>query len=120
MITGTYVHVTAHDSKHAADGLLLSSENVPELQNCLGAVTIPPETPKTEMIAHATSEVMYVAKGCGRLHTDQGILEFEQGDALFIPVASWHALENTGESDLVSVFSFPLPTRPPTRSEDAF
>ncbi|MFF3468972.1 cupin domain-containing protein [Streptomyces sp. NPDC002619] len=118
-ITGRYVQVTLDPANPPADGLLLSGNNVPEIQNCLGAVTIPPGTLRTDTIAHATSEVMYVAQGSGRLHTDQGVLDFERGQAIFIPAASWHALENTGAEDLVSVFSFPLPTRPPTQANDA-
>jgi len=118
-VTGRYVQVAASRANQTTDGLLLSSQNVPEIQNSLGAVTVPSGAPKTGMIAHATSEVMYVAQGSGRLHTDQGTLEFEQGHAIFIPGASWHALENTGTEDLISVFSFPLPTRPPTQSKDA-
>lgn len=115
-ITGKYVQVVPDPASPPADGLLLSGRNVPELQNCLGAVTIPAGASRTDMIAHATSEVMYVAQGSGRLHTDQGVLDFERGQAIFIPAASWHALENTGAGDLVSVFSFPLPTRPPTQT----
>ncbi|MGW4488726.1 FCD domain-containing protein [Amycolatopsis sp. NPDC004368] len=118
-ITGRYVQVTADPANPPADGLLLSGSNVPEIQNCLGAVTIPAGAPKTGTIAHATSEVMYVAQGSGRLHTDQGVMDFERGQAIFIPAASWHALENTGAEDLVSVFSFPLPNRPPTQADDA-
>lgn len=118
-ITGKYVQVVSDPANPPADGLLLSGENVPEIQNSLGAVTIRPGSPKTKMVAHATSEVMYVAQGSGRLHTDQGTLDFERGQAIFIPAASWHALENTGTGDLVSVFSFPLPTRPPTRTKDS-
>ncbi|MCI2423313.1 cupin domain-containing protein [Saccharopolyspora sp. K220] len=119
IITGKYVQVIPDPANPPADGLLLSGNNVPEIQNCLGAVTIPPGAPRTETVAHATSEVMYVAQGSGRLRTDQGDLDFERGQAIFIPAASWHALENTGAEDLVSVFSFPMPTRPPTRTEDA-
>ncbi len=117
-ITGRYVQVTPDPANPPADGLLLSGNNVPEIQNCLGAVTIRRGAPRTDTIAHATSEVMYVAQGSGRLHTDQGVLDFERGQAIFIPAASWHALENTGAEDLVSVFSFPLPTRPPTQAND--
>lgn len=117
-VTGKYVQVVSDPENPPAGNLLLSGDNVPEIQNCLGAVTIPSGAPRTDMIAHATSEVMYVAQGTGRLHTDQGNLDFERGQAIFIPAASWHALENTGAEDLVSVFSFPLPGRPPTRTKD--
>ncbi|QRP42645.1 cupin domain-containing protein [Amycolatopsis sp. FDAARGOS 1241] len=116
-VTGKYVQVTVDPANPPADGLLLSGTNVPEIQNCLGVATIPPGAPRTETIAHATSEVMYVAQGVGRLHTDQGVLDFERGQAIFIPAASWHALENTGTEDLVSVFSFPSPSRPSTQAK---
>lgn len=117
-VTGRYVRVHTNEDG-VTGGLLLNSDNVPEIQNCLGAVTIPAGAPRTDTIAHATSEVMYVASGSGKLHTDQGALDFRKGHAIFIPAASWHALENTGKEDLISVFSFPSPTRPPTQTRDA-
>ncbi|WP_432854414.1 cupin domain-containing protein [Amycolatopsis sp. CA-161197] len=116
-VTGKYVQVTYDPANPPADGLLLSAANVPEIQNCLGVVTIPAGSPRTDTIAHATSEVMYVAQGTGQLHTDKGVIDFERGQAIFIPAASWHALENTGGEDLVSVFSFPSPSRPSTRAK---
>lgn len=112
--TGAFVHVTS--DPNSSGGLLLSQENVPEIQNCLGAVTLQPGAAGTEALAHATSEVMYVAQGSGALHTEQGAIEFARGDAIFIPAGQWHWLANTGSEPVVSVFSFPAPYRPTSQA----
>jgi quercetin dioxygenase-like cupin family protein len=59
---------------------------------------------------------MFVAAGRGELRTDDGVIPFAKGDAIFIPAGEWHWLINTGAEDLVSVFSFPRPDRPPTQT----
>jgi len=93
-------------------GLLLSQANVVGIENCLGAVAMPAGAVSREAVKHETSEVMYVAAGCGELRTDEGAVVVAVGDAIFIPTDAWHWLANTGESDLVSVFTFPRPSRP--------
>jgi len=97
-------------------GLLLSQANVPDIETCLGAVTMTAGAVSTDAVSHDTNEVMYVAAGRGELRTDNAVIPFATGDAIFIPAHAWHWLANTGESDLVSVFSFPTPERPPSRS----
>ncbi len=96
----------------ADGGLLLSEENVVGIENCLGVVAMPAGAVSPEAVKHETSEVMYVAAGCGELRTDEGVVAVSVGDAIFIPTDAWHWLANTGESDLVSVFTFPRPSRP--------
>lgn len=97
-------------------GLLLSSANVPEIQNCLGVATVPEGVTLETETVHSTDEVMYVAAGSGELRTRGEPIAFRQGDAIFIPAGEWHSLANTGVGDLVSVFSFPYPGRPPSES----
>lgn len=97
-------------------GLLLSQANVPDIENCLGAVTMAAGVVSAEAVKHETSEVMYVAAGRGELRTEEGTIPFSKGDAIFIPAGEWHWLANTGEDDLVSVFSFPRPDRPTTQN----
>jgi len=97
-------------------GLLLSQANVPDIETCLGAITMTAGTVSADAVSHDTNEVMYVAAGRGELRTDTAVIPFATGDAIFIPAHAWHWLANTGESDLVSVFSFPTPERPPSRS----
>lgn len=93
-------------------GILLSQANVVGIENCLGVVAMPAGAVSTEAVKHESSEVMYVAAGCGELRTDEGVFAVSVGDAIFIPTDAWHWLANTGESDLVSVFTFPRPSRP--------
>lgn len=73
-------------------------------------------TPGTVLapVRHETEEVAYVVGGAGELRLDDEAINFQQGDALFIPAGVWHAVANTGEEDVVMVFGFPYPDYPPT------
>lgn len=92
--------------------MLLSDANVPGISQCLGVATVEPGEPATAELAHSTAEVMFVAEGHGELMTSEGTVEFSKGDAIHIPADLKHALRNTGDTLLVSVFSFPSPNRP--------
>lgn len=107
------------DSSSIASTLLLSNENVDAIQNCLGVAVIQPGEPATPEMVHQTSEVMYVSRGQGRLQSGGEKHEFVEGDALYIPAGKAHSLVNTGSTPLVSVYSFPLPYRPPTTAPEA-
>jgi len=104
------------DVQSISGGLLLSRANVPGIENCLGAIIMSAGVVSPEAVKHETSEVMYVAAGCGELHTEAGTIPLSKGDAVFIPAAAWHWLANTGTDDLVSVFCFPGPDRPASQS----
>src|SRR2546426_4569837 len=73
-------------------------------------------TPGTELtpVRHETEEVAYVVAGTGELRLDGETIAFREGDALHIPANTWHAVANTGDSDVVMVFGFPHPEYPPT------
>jgi quercetin dioxygenase-like cupin family protein len=73
-------------------------------------------TPGTTLgaVKHEVEEVAYVVAGSGELRLDDGAVPFGAGDALHIPAGVWHAVANTGESDVVMVFGFPHPEYPPT------
>ena len=73
-------------------------------------------TPGTELapVKHETEEVAYVVSGSGELRLDDQAVPFGEGDAVHIPAGVWHAVANTGESDVVMVFGFPHPDYPPT------
>ena len=92
--------------------MLLSDTNVPDINQCLGVAAVQPGEPATAELAHSTAEVMFVAEGRGELITSEGTVEFSKGDAIYIPADLKHALRNTGETVLVSDFSFPAPNRP--------
>ena len=73
-------------------------------------------TPGTVLapVKHETEEVAYVVSGSGELRLDDQAVLFGEGDAVHIPAGVWHAVANTGESDVVMVFGFPHPDYPPT------
>ena len=73
-------------------------------------------TPGTELapVRHETEEVAYVVSGSGELRLDDRAVPFREGDALVIPAGIWHAVVNTGTSDVIMVFGFPHPDYPPT------
>jgi quercetin dioxygenase-like cupin family protein len=72
--------------------------------------------PGTELtpVRHETEEVAYVVAGSGELRLDEESVAFAEGDALHIPAGVWHAVANTGDTDVVMVFGFPHPDYPPT------
>jgi len=65
-------------------------------------------------VKHDTEEVAYVVSGSGELRLDDETVPFREGDALHIPAGVWHAVANTGDSEVVMVFGFPHPDYPPT------
>ena len=73
-------------------------------------------TPGTVLSAvkHETEEVAYVVSGAGELRLDEEAVPFAAGDAVHIPAGVWHAVANTGDTDVVMVFGFPHPDYPPT------
>jgi quercetin dioxygenase-like cupin family protein len=73
-------------------------------------------TPGTELspVKHETEEFAYVVSGSGELRLDGEAVPFHEGDGLHIPAGVWHAVANTGDSDVVMVFGFPHPDYPPT------
>ena len=73
-------------------------------------------TPGTALtpVKHETEEVAYVVAGSGELRLDDEAVPFGEGDALHIPAGTWHAVANTGDTDVIMVFGFPHPEYPPT------
>jgi quercetin dioxygenase-like cupin family protein len=73
-------------------------------------------TPGTVLsfVSHQTEEVAYVVSGSGELRLENSAVPFKQGDAVFIPPHTWHAVANTGSEDVVMVFGFPYAEYPPT------
>ena len=73
-------------------------------------------TPGTELTAvkHETEEVAYVVAESGELRLDDEAVPFHEGDAVHIPAGTWHAVVNSGDTDVIMVFGFPHPEYPPT------
>jgi quercetin dioxygenase-like cupin family protein len=93
--------------------MLVTAARVDGNQSSLGYSVFTPGTELTP-VRHETEEVAYVVSGSGELRLDTETVAFREGDALHIPAGTWHAVANTGEADVVMVFSFPHPDYPPT------
>jgi quercetin dioxygenase-like cupin family protein len=93
--------------------MLLTGDSVSGIASSLGYSVFTPGT-VTGMVAHEVEEVAYVVSGSGELRTDGDPVAFAAGQALHIPPGLWHAVANTGDTDMVMVFGFPHPGYPPT------
>ena len=93
--------------------MLLTADSVSGIASSLGYSVFTPGT-VTGMVAHEVEEVAYVVAGSGELRTDGEPVAFAAGQALHIPPGLWHAVANTGDTDMVMVFGFPHPGYPPT------
>lgn len=93
--------------------MIITDETAPGTGSALGFSRFTPGT-ITDRVNHEVEELAYVLEGEGELQLEDGTLEFGPDDALYIPPDTWHAVANTGESDVVMVFTFPHPDYPPT------
>lgn len=93
--------------------MLVTEGRTPGNASSLGYSVFTPGTVLTP-VSHETEEFAYVVHGVGELRLDDGAVQFQAGDALFIPPHTWHAVANTGEKDVIMVFGFPHPAYPPT------
>jgi quercetin dioxygenase-like cupin family protein len=54
-------------------------------------------------------EIYFVLSGSGEMHVDKETQQVKAGDAIWIPVGSEHALDNTGQDDcLILVVASPV------------
>lgn len=93
--------------------MVLTDATVAGNQSSLGYSVFRPGT-VTQPVAHEVEELAFVISGSGELRLDEGAVEFTAEEGLFIPARVWHAVANTGDEDLVMVFTFPHPDYPPT------
>ena len=93
--------------------MLVTKQQVEGNRSSLGYSVFTPGTVLSP-VCHQTEEVAYVVAGSGELRLEDGVVRFAQGDALFVPAGTWHAVANTGDEDIVMVFGFPYPEYPPT------
>jgi quercetin dioxygenase-like cupin family protein len=93
--------------------MLITAARVGGNASSLGYSVFTPGTVLTP-VKHEAEEVAYVVAGSGELRLDDEAVPFAEGDAIHIPAGVWHAVANTGESNLVMVFGFPHPDYPPT------
>ena len=93
--------------------MLVTAERVDGNASSLGYSVFTPGTVLTP-VKHETEEVAYVVAGSGELRLEDEAVPFREGDAVHIPAGVWHAVANTGDTDVVMVFGFPYPNYPPT------
>jgi len=93
--------------------MVLSEANIDGIHSSLGYSIFRPGT-VTDPVSHEVEELAFVVAGQGELRLEGGTLTFQTGHALHIPARIWHAVANTGEEDMVMVFTFPHPAYPPT------
>ncbi len=93
--------------------MMVTGGTSPEAESSLGYSVFRPGT-VTDMVSHAVEELAFVIKGRGELRLEDGEVACEADQALYIPARTWHAVANTGDEDLVMVFTFPHPDYPPT------
>lgn len=91
--------------------------NQSTLQGNQGSLGYSIFTPGTVLlpVAHEVEELAIVIAGTGELRLDDQVVPYGPGDALFIPAGVWHAVANTGDEDVIMVFTFPYPDYPPTQ-----
>jgi len=94
--------------------MVISKSTVGENRAALGYSVFRPDT-VTASVSHEVEEVAFVIDGRGELRLEEGAVPFGPGDALFIPPHTWHAVANTGGTDMTMVFAFPHPEYPPTQ-----
>jgi len=93
--------------------MLVTDGRVEGNASSLGYSVFTPGTVLTP-VKHETEEVAYVVAGSGELRLDGEAVPFREGDAVHIPAGTWHAVANSGETDVIMVFGFPHPEYPPT------
>jgi quercetin dioxygenase-like cupin family protein len=93
--------------------MLVTGARVDGNASSLGYSVVTPGTVLTP-VKHETEEVAYVVAGSGELRLDDEAVPFREGDAVHIPAGTWHAVANSGDTDVIMVFGFPHPEYPPT------
>jgi quercetin dioxygenase-like cupin family protein len=95
---------------------LISSKLAGSKKCMLGYSTFKPKT-RTNKLTHSEEELCFVIKGKGKLALDLCYINFEAGDALYIPPNVAHAVVNDGEEDVIMVYVFSYPEYPPTLTQ---
>lgn len=93
--------------------MLLTGSTCPGAEGSLGYSVFTPGT-VTGMVSHEVEEMAFVVSGEGELRLEGEREACRAGQGIFIPAHTWHAVANTGDVDLIMVFTFPHPDYPPT------
>lgn len=97
--------------------ILVSDQTVSSNASAMGYSVFKPGT-ATADLSHATEELAFVVSGSGAIRTAGGDVKVAADQAMFIPAGLWHTVLNTGDEDLVMVFSFPSSGYPPTERRE--
>ncbi len=62
---------------------------------------------ETDDLSHAVEELAFVVSGSGELRLEDEVVALRAGSAVFIPARLWHTVANSGDEDLMMVFTFP-------------
>lgn len=93
--------------------MLVTGATSPDVESSLGYSVFRPGA-VTDKVSHEVEELAFVVEGRGELRLEGEAILCEANQALYIPPKTWHAVANTGDEDLVMVFTFPHPDYPPT------
>ena len=93
--------------------MLLNESTLTDNQSALGYSIFKPNT-ATSPVSHQVEELAFVVAGTGELRVGEKIITYGPGNAIYIPAHTWHAVANTGNEDVIMVFTFPYPDYPPT------
>ncbi len=93
--------------------MVLNKESLHGNRSSLGYSVFRPGT-VLNPVSHEVEELAIVIAGTGELRMEGRSVRYGPGDAMFIPPGVAHAVVNTGEEDVVMVFTFPYPDYPPT------
>jgi len=96
---------------------LLTGSSVGSKKAMLGISVFTPSF-VSKKIVHKEDELAYVLRGRGKLITPDGIISYEEGDALYIPAGTPHIVLNDSDSILSMLFFFTYPEYPPTEVQD--
>jgi quercetin dioxygenase-like cupin family protein len=97
--------------------LSLSEDRLTGNTACLGYARFPPGS-VTQLVVHDAEELFFIVQGSGELRLEDGTIPFGPLDAFFVPPGAWHAVANTGDDDVVTVFGFPTPNYPATEQRE--
>jgi len=66
----------------------------------IGEATLEPDQATRRHFHRVTEEIYFIVKGAGEMEVDGEKARVKPGDAILIPVESWHQLYNDGTSEL--------------------
>ncbi len=98
--------------------ILVGSSTVAGNVSSLGYSVFTPGT-ETDDLSHAVEELAFVVAGVGELRLEDEVVALRSDSAVFIPARLWHTVANSGDENLVMVFTFPDQGYPETEHRPA-